>query len=318
MSEELLPDAAGGPAGRPKFSPIPFTVIALALVFVLYQGVGGLLTYLLFGVNVTRDTVAGIRSATMVSQFLFLLVPTLLLLRLQHGPGFGSLPFRVPKAGELLLVILCVVSLQQALEGYLFLQDMIPLPAPLQNALDMMKRMIEETMKLLGESHSVPELIFVMAVVAVTPAICEELFFRGLVQKNLTIASGTRTGIIATGLIFGFYHLNPFLLVPLSVLGIFFSYVRVRSNTLIIPIAAHFVNNAVSAAGFFWQQRSSSSLLLEGADVDVPLQYVLGVTALSLVVFAICFISYRIVTQNIGGQPSAAAPPQAPLTDSIH
>jgi uncharacterized protein len=139
-------------------------------------------------------------------------------------------------------------------------------------------------------------------VVAITPAICEELFFRGLVQKNLMIASGTRRGIIITGLIFGCYHLNPFLLVPLSVLGIFFSYVRVRSNTLVVPIVAHFVNNAVSAVGFFWQhQRASGSFLLEGADGDVPLQYVLGVTAVSLVVFALCLVTYRNATESVHG-----------------
>ncbi|HLP17369.1 MAG TPA: CPBP family intramembrane glutamic endopeptidase [Bacteroidota bacterium] len=303
MSEEQLPsidDSSGSVKAGPKYSPIPFVIVALVLVFILYQGLGGAATYLLFGGQITPETVAGIRWATMLSQLLFLLVPTLVMLKVQHGSALGAIPLRIPKAAEFLLVVLCVVSLQQALEGYLYLQDMIPLPAGVQHVVEMMKRMIEETIRLLGESHSPQELLFVVTVVAVTPALCEELFFRGLIQNNLMLASNTRTGIIATGLIFGLYHLNPFLLVPLAVLGIFFSYVRVRSNTLILPIVAHFVNNAVSAAGFFWQQeRTSSSFLLEGAADNVPLQYVIGVTAVSAVVFAICLVSYRIVTQQL-------------------
>ncbi|MGE5313254.1 MAG: type II CAAX prenyl endopeptidase Rce1 family protein [Acidobacteriota bacterium] len=305
MSEEPRSAEESGPGDAPprsglKFSPIPFTIIALAGIFILYQGVGGALTLLLFGGGVTRETVTGIRAATMLSQLLFLLVPTLLLMKFQHGSVSGAMPFRMPKAAETLLVVLCVVSLQQALEGYLFFQDMIPLPPELERMLETVKRMIEETMKLLGEAHSAPELLFVLLVVAVTPAVCEELFFRGLIQKNLIAASNTRTGIIATGLIFGIYHFNPFLLVPLSALGIFFSYVRSRSNTLVLPIAAHFVNNAVSTAGFFWQQdRASASFLLEGASADVPPGYVLGVMAVSAVVFALCLYSYRVVTQDV-------------------
>jgi membrane protease YdiL (CAAX protease family) len=169
-------------------------------------------------------------------------------------------------------------------------------------------------MRLLGEAHSVPEFIYVIVVVAVTPAICEEFFFRGLIQKNLTLASNARKGLIATGLIFGLYHLNPFLLVPLSILGIFFSYVRVRSNTLILPVIAHFANNAVSTAGFFLQQqRPADSFLLEGASTDVSIEYVLGVTGISIVVFVICLISYRIVTQDVDAFHEGIA-----LTDANH
>lgn len=297
-------EVSAGSERRWKYAPIPFVAIALVLVFVLYQGIGGLSSFLLFGAQISRETIVGVRTATMVSQFLFLLVPTLLLVKLQHGALRAALPMRIPKAAETILVILCVVSLQQVLEGYLYFQDQLPLPAGIREFVTQLKRMIEEVIAMVGESHSIPELLYVMLVVAVTPAICEELFFRGLVQENLALATNPRKGFVLTGVIFALYHLNPFLLVPLTALGILFSYVRYRSNTLIIPVIAHFVNNGISAVGFYWQQQhDTGSFMLDGAEVTMSPAYVLGVMAVSAVVCAVSFVSYRIVTSTIEASP---------------
>jgi membrane protease YdiL (CAAX protease family) len=239
----------------------------------------------------------------MVSQFLFLLVPALLLIKLQHGSLRAAIPLRMPKPVETILVILCVISMQQVLEGYLFFQDQLPLPGAVREFVETMKRMIEEAVKLLGEAQSVPELVYVVLVVAVTPAICEEIFFRGLVQENVSLASNPRMGFALTGIIFAMYHLNPFLLIPLTVLGIFFSYVRYRSQTIIIPIVAHFVNNGISAVGFFWQQRhANGAFMLEGGEADVASGYVLGVMAVAAVICALSFAAYQTVTTGIDTQ----------------
>ncbi len=306
MPEEMLNTTAPLPPGaerRTTYAPVPFVLIALVVIFVLYQGVGGVTTFLLFGTQLTRESIFGIRTATMVSQFLFLLIPALLFIRLQHGSLGAALPMRIPKAAETILVILCVVSMQQVLEGYLYFQDMIPLPESVREIVEILKRTIEDTVKLIGESRSVPELLYVMLVVAVTPAICEEVFFRGLVQQGLSVATTPVKGFVLTGLIFAFYHLNPFLLVPLAALGILFSYVRYRSNTILIPVIAHFVNNGISAFGFFWQQRNAGgSLLLEGGEANVSPEYVLGVMVVSAAVCAVSFVSYRIVTSTLEAQ----------------
>ncbi len=306
MTEEMLPAVHVATITEQrtlKYSPIPFVIIALVLIFILYQGLGGAATYVLFGAQITRSTVFGIRAATMVSQFIFLLIPALFLIKRQHGSLRAAIPLRLPSAAEIILVILCVVSLQQVLEGYLYFQDQLPLPAGIREIVDTVKRAIEDAVKLLGEAQSVPELLFVVLVVAVTPAICEEIFFRGLVQENISLASTPRMGFLLTGVIFAMYHLNPFLLVPLTVLGILFSYVRHRSRTLIIPIIAHFVNNGISAVGFFWQQRhTSGSFMLDGAEVTVPPGYVLGVMAVAGVIFVLSFSAYRTVTHSLDTQ----------------
>jgi uncharacterized protein len=306
MTEDSIPLVEAAPIAngrKERYSHVPFVIVALVLIFVLYQGIGGVTTYFMFGAKITRETVFGIRSVTLVSQVLLLLLPALWLIRRQHGTLGAAIPMRVPKIAETILVILCVVSLQQVLEGYLYFQDQIPLPSGIQDVVDAVRKAIEDTVRLIGEAQSIPELLFVVLVVAVTPAFCEEIFFRGLVQENLSLASSPTTGFIVTGIIFAMYHLNPFLLVPLTALGIFFSYVRFRSRTLIIPIIAHFLNNGISAVGFFWQQRhANGTFMLEGGEADVPPGYVLGVMAVGAVIFALSFSAYRTVTTSLDSE----------------
>lgn len=229
-----------------RYAPAAFAVAGLALVFLLYQFVGGGITLLVAGGNITLDNVMLARTATMLAQIIFLLIPTLWLMRLQHGPRSGVLQWRIPSAAELIIAILGMAALLQVAEGYMYFQDMIPLPESIAPLIDQLKKMIEATYRVLIEAHSVPELLFVIAVVAVTPAICEEILFRALVQKNFSLASNPVRGFIITGVIFGLYHFNPFQAVPLVALGIYFSFLQYRSQSIIIPMAAHFVNNTLS------------------------------------------------------------------------
>jgi hypothetical protein len=250
-TQELPPPSSVLEIDALKMRPLGFAVLALLSIFILYQVIGGGLTLLIFGQSVTSENVQWIRLSTMVAQILFLLVPTLVMMKVQHGTTASVVPWRIPKSSEVVLALVGVFSLQQVMEGYLFFQDKIPLPESLRPFIEQVRRIIEETFTLLVQAHSVPELIFVFLVVALTPAVCEELFFRGLIQKNLTLATSKKAGFIFTGIIFGLYHLNPFLIVPLVVLGVFFGFLMFRSETILVPMLAHFTNNVVSIIGTY-------------------------------------------------------------------
>src|SRR5208283_2686949 len=125
-------------------NPLGFVVLALAAIFFLYQVVGGGITLLLFGQSVTNDNVQWMRVATMLAQIVFLLIPTLILMRVQHGSIRSSLPGRIPKAAEFVLAAVGVFSLQQVMEGYLFFQDKIPLPESIRPFLETVRKLIEE------------------------------------------------------------------------------------------------------------------------------------------------------------------------------
>ena len=96
--------------------------------------------------------------------------------------------------------------------------------------------------EILMTAHSGKEFLGLVFVVAITPAICEEILFRGYVQRTFERTMGWKS-ILLAGFIFGLYHMQPLGLITLSSLGFVFGYFYYRSRSLFPPMAAHFTNN---------------------------------------------------------------------------
>ena len=91
-------------------------------------------------------------------------------------------------------------------------------------------------------SYNVQTLI---AVVFVAPVV-EELFFRGMLLTRWSLKWGPTAGIIASSALFGLFHVGFF---GAFAFGVAMSLLYIQTKTLLVPIAAHFLNNLV-AAGF--------------------------------------------------------------------
>ncbi|MBI3765814.1 MAG: CPBP family intramembrane metalloprotease [Ignavibacteriales bacterium] len=163
------------------------------------------------------------------------------------------LRLRVPDPRTLLVALVGIVSLQQMMQVYLVFQDKIQFPEPIQSQLDKLKDLIEGIYKTLVSSSSVSELVGVIVIIALIPAISEELFFRGLVQRNFEKGLTPIRGVMLTGIIFGAYHLNPFAFVPLAVLGMYLGFLTMRADSIWVSIAAHFYNNLFACLALYFQ-----------------------------------------------------------------
>jgi uncharacterized protein len=246
------PTAAATPLlGR--MHPVAFATLALGVVFVLYQLVGGAATLLLAGGRITTDTIALVRWSTLVGQILFILVPTIVLVRLRGEPVLPYLRIRLPEVHQILLSVVAVFFLQQMLQGYMTLQDAIPLPDVVRRYVEMFRKMFEETYEMLVSASNPWEFVFVVVTVALVPAFAEELLFRGLVQTSFSRVTGGLSAAAVTGMIFGAYHLNPFSIVPLVVLGFYFGFLVHRSGSVFVAASAHFMNNFVACAAVYLQ-----------------------------------------------------------------
>lgn len=228
--------------GSLKSSPITMTLIALGTVFVLYQFFGAGLTFLLFG-GLDKENVQGFRFMTMFSQFFFIFVPTLLFARWQEVGYREIFKLKTPTLFEIIITIIGTLSLQNIAQIYLYVQDILLPFEKLSPIFETIRKMMERTYLILISAKSPFEFAFVVLVVALTPAICEELLFRGLVQYNLSKASNHEFGFILTGIIFAMYHANPFSFIPLIALGVYFGYLVYKSGSIYLSMIAHFVNN---------------------------------------------------------------------------
>lgn len=90
-------------------------------------------------------------------------------------------------------------------------------------------------------------LLFNLFMIAVLPALGEELLFRGVIQQLLTrITRNYHWGIWLAAALFSALHMQFYGFIPRMFLGAMFGYLLVWSGSLWLPIVAHFINNAAA------------------------------------------------------------------------
>lgn len=95
-----------------------------------------------------------------------------------------------------------------------------------------------------------------LLMIAVLPALGEELLFRGIIQKLLTeLTKSPHGGIWISAAFFSALHLQFLGFIPRMILGGLFGYLLYWSGSLWLPILAHFVNNAVAVIGYWLIER---------------------------------------------------------------
>ncbi|WP_139902365.1 CPBP family intramembrane glutamic endopeptidase [Clostridium thermarum] len=88
---------------------------------------------------------------------------------------------------------------------------------------------------------SYPKLLFMMAI---TPAICEELVTRGIVLHGYNKTSILRAALI-NGLVFSILHLDPQQSLYTFVLGVLFAYMVRITNSIWASVLCHFTFNGI-------------------------------------------------------------------------
>ena len=97
-------------------------------------------------------------------------------------------------------------------------------------------------------------MIFNVLMIAVIPAVGEELIFRGVFQKILTkLFKSGHLAIWVTAFVFSTIHFQFFGFIPRFILGLIFGYLFFWGGTLWLPVISHFVNNAVPTIAAYIQ-----------------------------------------------------------------
>ncbi|HTA20027.1 MAG TPA: ABC transporter permease subunit/CPBP intramembrane protease [Polyangia bacterium] len=104
-------------------------------------------------------------------------------------------------------------------------------------------------------------LVLSLALIALTPAICEEALFRGAILRGLAGGLPRITAAVITGLLFGLFHLDLWRLFPTALLGIALSLVALETDSILPSMLAHFTNNAcLVVLGYLGRDRSVDDL----------------------------------------------------------
>ncbi len=106
---------------------------------------------------------------------------------------------------------------------------------------------LEELTEYLTSFASIDQFLIGLFVIAVIPAVGEELLFRGLIQNLFAKAfKNAHTAIWFTAFLFGVMHLQFYGVVPRILLGALFGYLYYWSGSLSIAMLGHFINNGLT------------------------------------------------------------------------
>jgi sodium transport system permease protein len=195
--------------------PRPTTGQALGVYAVAF-----VLLYFLFIPWQQRDLVRGL----MASQLIGMLGLTVALARLTRRRWIAMVAFNRPAPSALAGAVLIGASAWAAV-GVLS-EWVIPVP---RDVLEQLRRAV------------VPHPLLV----ALLPAVCEEALFRGVVLRGLARRLAPGAAVLVTGALFGLFHMDPWRLLPTSVLGVLLSFVALESGSIVPAMIAHLLNNGL-------------------------------------------------------------------------
>jgi hypothetical protein len=114
----------------------------------------------------------------------------------------------------------------------------------------------ESVTKFLTQFSNTNQFLIGLLVIAILPAIGEELVFRGMLQPQLHRTFGDiHIAVWISAIVFSAFHLQFFGFVPRMLLGALFGYLYFWSGNLWMSIFAHFVNNGFSVLMLYLRQQ---------------------------------------------------------------
>ena len=192
-----------------------------------------------------------LKELQILQSVLLFIVPAFIAGYLFERSSSGYFGMKKVPAGSILLMILLIIMVSLPLINWMVsLNEMMKLPAIFRGMEQWMKEAEDQAAQITEaflDVHSIGGFAVNMLMIAVIPAIGEELLFRGLFQrlfgewfKNIHVA------IFLAAFLFGAVHLQFYGLLPRMMLGVLFGYLYLWTGTLWAPIFAHFLNNGAA------------------------------------------------------------------------
>ena len=146
-----------------------------------------------------------------------------------------------------------------------------------------------------------------LLVVGVVPALAEEVVFRGVMQPNLVRWFGSRhVGVWLTAAVFSAIHVQFFGFVPRMLLGLLLGYLYEWSGNILVPMAAHFTNNAFQLVLVYLAQHGFLSATFDpDANPVLPWPTIVGAALLSAALL-------YVLHQRMAAAPAAETPASIP------
>lgn len=222
--------------------------------------------------NIDNNTLKYMQIAVSVGMFI---LPAFLFGYLKGENTFAFLKIAYkPKISLLLLVVPIMLLAAPFIITTLELNQNISLPASLSQFEQYLKdteAANESVLKRLLVMNTTADFLLNLFMIAVIPALGEELFFRGCLQTVLIgLYRNIHLAVIMSAVIFSFIHFQFYGFLPRMILGIVFGYLTVWTGSLWYAILGHFIHNGLQVTLLYLHQQKIIPFNVESAESINP------------------------------------------------
>ncbi len=178
------------------------------------------------------------------------------LFSLRPGSFIGLNKF--PANAGLILFLLFTLTLSGTVisDGLYRLSKAIELPGSLSYLADFFENLegaYQEQVGSLLEMNSFGDFAGIFLIIAILPAVSEEMLFRGVIQPVMSKGLGNNhLGIIVTSFFFALLHQQFYSFLSIMTLGIVLGYLRFWSNSIWPSIIMHLINNGTLVIAIYF------------------------------------------------------------------
>ena len=287
---------------RHPFVSLLYLVVFCVIGSVVFTAIGVLICYFIYG-NKALTALTGGTPAIEVIKIIqvFSSIGTFVLPAFYFGKHESADPvafLKLNKPFNIKLIALATAIVFMAspfIEWTIQVNQMMKLPGFLKGLEDWM-RAKEDQLELLTKQllvmKTVPDLLIILFVVAVVPALGEEFIFRGCVQKIFAKwTESPHAGIWISAAIFSAIHFQFYGFIPRMILGALFGYLFLWSKNLWVPVTAHFINNGSAVVSAWVIQKRGESI----ENIDRPVNYETPLPMISiLITIALMALFFRL------------------------
>jgi membrane protease YdiL (CAAX protease family) len=238
------------------------------------------------------------------SIFMFIIPPLVLAVLFGYKPANYLSYKSAPRATGIIAGILLILSIIPVINFTQLLNSQMKLPE-FMSGIERWMKSAEDNANFLTQQFvsttTIGGFLVNVLVMAIIPAIGEELTFRGLFQQIFTRwTKNYHVGILLAGAFFSAFHLQFYGFIPRFILGITFGYILAWTGCIWIPIVMHFMNNFLSILSFYLYNKG-----IIGNDLDtlgIKNGYQWGTIIISIIISGfILYLFYKFYNNKEKG-----------------
>jgi len=201
-------------------------------------------------------------------------LPSIALAMMAKGNWYTHLGFTAVKSYQQIGIVILLALTGLILSGALgSLTEKIPIPTHFKTWAENLEAQYKKAMLSMTHMNSFMDLAYALVAVAIIPAIIEEVYFRGTLQKIVLDLTGKPyAAIILTAIFFSAIHFSFFGFLSRMALGMVLGYIYHYSKNIWLPILLHFLNNGIAVVTLY-MIRNNPAKVDQMMDDNLPIYW---------------------------------------------